>query len=235
MNIKKEFSKYANEYQKLNIIQKKIIHKIAPLLENKNILDLGCGNGSLLEYAKPKNYIGIDFSNEMLKLNPANNLYNFDFNTQKCWDFIEQQNFNILVSLSALQWANDLEFIFNNIKKLNSKYILAIFTSNTFKTLHKSANITSPIHSKEKIIQYSQVLNPKIEIINYNLEFKNTLEMLRYIKKSGVSTGEKKLSYKKIMKVITDYPLNYLEFEIIILKSKNMREKYHSNYYKHLN
>jgi malonyl-CoA O-methyltransferase len=227
MNIKREFSKYANEYQKLNIIQKKIIKKVAPLLENRNILDLGCGNGSLLEFSKPKNYIGIDFSDEMLKLNPAKNLYNFDFNTQKCWDFITKQKFDILVSLSAIQWAKDLEFIFNNIKKLNKKYILAIFTSNTFKTLHKTANITSPIHSKKKIIKKSKILNPKIEIINYELEFENSLEMLRYIKKSGVSSGEKKLSYKEVMKVIQNYPLNYLEFEVIILKSKNMWEKYH--------
>jgi malonyl-CoA O-methyltransferase len=221
MNIKREFSKYANEYQKLNIIQKKIIQKISHLLENKNILDLGCGNGSLLEFIKPKNYIGIDFSEEMLKLNPAKNLYNLDFNTRKCWDFIEKQNFDILVSLSALQWAKDLEFIFNNIKKLNKEYILAIFTSNTFKTLHKTANIISPIHSKEKIIKHSQILNPQIEIINYELKFKNALEMLRYIKKSGVSAGEKKLSYKEVMKVIQNYPLNYLEFEVIILKSGN--------------
>ncbi len=228
MNIKREFSKYANEYQKLNIIQKKIIQKISPLLENKNILDLGCGNGSLLEFSKPKNYIGIDFSEEMLKLNPSKNLYNLDFNTQKCWDFINKQNFDILVSLSALQWAENLEFIFTNIKNLNKNYILAIFTSNTFKTLHKTANITSPIHSKEEILEKSKILNPKIEIINYQLEFENSLEMLRYIKKSGVSSGEKKLSYKEIKKVIENYPFNYLEFEIVILKSKNMREKHHS-------
>jgi malonyl-CoA O-methyltransferase len=221
MNIKREFSKYANEYQKLNIIQKKIIQKISPLLENKNILDLGCGNGSLLEFSKPKNYIGIDFSEEMLKLNPSKNVYNFDFNTQKCWDFINKQNFDILVSLSALQWAKDLNFIFKNIKKLDKKYVLAIFTSNTFKTLHKTANIISPIHSKEEIIKDSHILNPQIEIINYELEFKNALEMLRYIKKSGVSAGERKLSYKEVMKVIKDYPLNYLEFEVIILKSGN--------------
>jgi malonyl-CoA O-methyltransferase len=157
----------------------------------------------------------------MLKLNPSKNLYNLDFNTQKCWDFINKQNFDILVSLSALQWAKDLDFIFKNIKKLDKKYVLAIFTSNTFKTLHKTANIISPIHSKEEIIKDSHILNPQIEIINYELEFKNALEMLRYIKKSGVSAGERKLSYKEVMKVIKDYPLNYLEFEVIILKSKN--------------
>jgi malonyl-CoA O-methyltransferase len=43
--------------------------------------------------------------------------------------------------------------------------------------------------------------------------------MLRYIKKSGVSGGQKKLSLKEIRKLLKNYPLNYLEFESITLKS----------------
>jgi len=221
MNIKEEFSKYANKYQKLNTIQKKIIHKISPFIENKNILDLGCGNGSLLEITKPKNYIGIDFSEEMLKLHPSQNIYNFDFNTKECWNFIQKQNFEILVSLSALQWASDLEFIFQNIKKINKEYILALFTSNTFKTLHKNINLTSPIHSKETILEKSKILNPQIEIINYQLEFKNSLEMLRYIKKSGIGATQKRATQKELKNVINS-GLKTLEFEVVILKPKNM-------------
>jgi len=217
--VKREFSKFANEYSKRNIIQKKILQKYSPILNNKSILDLGCGNGDLLQFCTPKNYIGIDFSQEMLKLHPNNNTYCFDFNTKECWDFIKTQNFEILVSFSALQWANDLEFIFNNIKTLNKPYLMAIFTSNTFKTIHKTANINSPIHSKEKILKHSKILNPNIETLNYKLYFDNKVEMFKYIKKSGVSGGEKKLSYKEIKKLINNYPLNYLEFEILVLKN----------------
>jgi len=216
--VKREFSKFAKEYKQKNIIQKKIIQNYSNLLQNKSILDLGCGNGALLEFVTPKNYIGIDFSEEMLKLHPHKNIFNYDFNTNECWDFIKIQNFEILVSFSALQWANDLNFIFNNIKSLNKSYLLSIFTSNTFKTIHKTANITSPIHSKEDILKYSKILNPKIEILKYKLYFENKLEMFRYIKRSGVSSGEKKLSYKEIKNLIENYPLNYLEFEIITLQ-----------------
>jgi len=225
--VKREFSKFAKEYSKKNIIQKKIIQKYAPILENKKILDLGCGNGSIFEFITPKNYIGIDFSENMLQLHPHTNKFCFDFNTQECWNFIKMQKFDLLVSFSALQWAKDLKFIFQNIKNLNKPYLLTIFTSNTFKTIHKTANITSPIHSKETIIKYSKIINPQIEILEYKLYFQDKLEMFRYIKKSGVSSGEKKLSYKEIKKLISNYPLDYLEFEIITLKSKNMREKDH--------
>ena len=233
--VKREFSKFANEYSRKNIIQKKIIKRYSYLLEKSSILDLGCGNGDLLKFCNPRNYIGIDFSKEMLNIHPNNNTYCLDFNTQICWDFIQKQNFNIFVSFSALQWANDLEFIFNNIKKLNKPYLIAIFTSNTFKTIHKTANITSPIYSKEKILEYSKILNPNIETLNYKLYFDNKLEMFRYIKKSGVSSGEKKLSFKEIKKLINNYPLNYLEFEILVLKPKKMWEKYHKSKNSYLN
>jgi len=216
--VKREFSKFAKDYAQKNIIQKQIIKKYSHSLQNKSILDLGCGNGALLEFCTPKNYIGIDFSKEMLNLHPHQNTYEYDFNTNECWEFIKQQDFEILVSFSALQWANDLNFIFKNIKSLNKPFLLAIFTSNTFKTIHQTANITSPIHSKEDILKYSKILNPKIEILNYKLHFEDKLEMFRYIKRSGVSSGEKKLSYKEIKTLIEKYPLNYLEFEILILK-----------------
>jgi len=217
--VKKEFSKFAKEYAKRNIIQKKILKKYTPFLKNKSILDLGCGNGEILNFCTPKKYIGIDFSEEMLNLHPHKNIYCFDFNTNECWDFIKKQTFDMLVSFSALQWANDLEFIFQNIKSLNKPFLVAIFTSNTFKTIHKIANLTSPIHSKEDILKYSKILNPQIETLNYKLHFEDKLEMFRYIKRSGVSSGENKLSYKEIKNLIKNYPLNYLEFEIMILYS----------------
>jgi len=217
--VKKEFSKFANEYAKRNIIQKQILQQYAPLLNNCSILDLGCGNGDLLKFCQPKQYIGIDFSPEMLKLHPHKNTFCLDFNTKECWEFIQKQNFDILVSFSALQWALDLNFIFNQIKKLQKPYILAIFTSNTFKTIHKTANISSPIFSKTEILDAAKILNPKVTTLNYKLYFNNKLEMFRYIKKSGVSSGEKKLSYLELKNLITNYPINYLEFEIVVLEN----------------
>ena len=215
MNIQTQFSKYAKSYSQTNVIQKEIIQKYTDFINNKSILDLGCGNGSLLEFTTPKNYIGIDFSKEMLDLNPNPNTFCFDFNTDECWNFIKHQNFEMFVSFSALQWAKNLDFIFENIKNLNKPFLITLFTSNTFKTIHEITNLTSPIHSKETILKASKMLNPKIETLSHKLYFKEKLEMFRYIKKSGVSGGEKKLSYKQIKNLIENYPLNYLEFETI--------------------
>jgi malonyl-CoA O-methyltransferase len=41
--------------------------------------------------------------------------------------------------------------------------------------------------------------------------------MLNYIKKSGVSGGEKKLTYKQVKNLIKNYPLDYLEFEVLFV------------------
>ena len=102
MDIQTQFSKFATSYSQKNIIQKKIIQKYSKLLDNRSILDLGCGNGSLLCYTTPKEYIGIDFSQNMLSIHPNKNVFCFDFNTNECWEFIKNQNFDILVSFSAL-------------------------------------------------------------------------------------------------------------------------------------
>jgi malonyl-CoA O-methyltransferase len=44
--------------------------------------------------------------------------------------------------------------------------------------------------------------------------------MFRYIKKSGVSGGEKQLSYKETRHLMETYPLDYLEFEVLFVKAK---------------
>jgi len=43
--------------------------------------------------------------------------------------------------------------------------------------------------------------------------------MLRYIKKSGVSGGRNLLTYKQTKKLMDEYPLNYLEFEVVYINS----------------
>lgn len=40
--------------------------------------------------------------------------------------------------------------------------------------------------------------------------------MLRYIKQSGVSGGKRKLSITQTRKILRDYPLFFLEFEVVI-------------------
>ncbi len=211
-----KFDKFANTYSKYNFIQKKIIKSYLPFIK-KRVVDLGCGSEGLCKYKKFDFYLGVDKSKEMLNLNPCN-VINMDFDKKECFEKIKEYNFNQIVSFSALQWSKNLEFVFKEIKKLNKSFLLAIFTSNTFKNLHTYLDIKSPIYSREEILSYSSIFSSlNIDIIYYEMEFNNAKEMLNYIKFSGVS-GNTNTKISKIRNLLKCNFLNKLEFEIVVLR-----------------
>jgi malonyl-CoA O-methyltransferase len=46
--------------------------------------------------------------------------------------------------------------------------------------------------------------------------------MFKYIKQSGVSGSRKVLGYKQTKKLMREYPVNYLEFEVAFIVSKKV-------------
>ena len=150
MKISEEFSKHASEYESHNIIQKKVISKLLKDMRHSpvSILDLGCGNGSLCKSIswQYEQFVGVDFAPAMLELHPkAKNieLMYGDFNERELFESLHSYEFEHIFSASALQWSKDLEKLFEDIAALKSELSLAIFTSGTFKTLHKQAGSIS--------------------------------------------------------------------------------------------
>ena len=230
MRVSQEFSKYATQYGQFNQIQQLVAKRvIAPIslltCKPKKILDLGCGSGAVYKTIdwELERFVGVDFSNTMLELHPKEKeirciLGNFD--EQSLFDTLQEEPFDALISASALQWTQDLEIIFKNIARLDIPVSLAIFTSGTFSTLNKVANLTPLTPSKEYISSLAQrYFGSKIEVVNYSLEFENTREMFQYIKKSGVSGGRNILSYKQTKKLMQEYPTKVLEFEVVYINS----------------
>ncbi len=233
MSINKEFSKHAHKYQQLNQIQAEVAKKLISSLSNKpkKILDLGCGSGAiynLIDWEIEK-FVGVDFSSNMLSLHPkAKNVTCKlgDFNDTKLFEELLKEEFDYIISASALQWASDLEKVFSDIAKFHLPFSLAIFSSGTFATLNKTAGVNSIIPSYETLKELAEkCLHAKCpegvgtEKISYTLEFENTREMFRYIKRSGVSGGRNLLTYKQTKKLMQDYPLTYLEFEVVYINS----------------
>jgi malonyl-CoA O-methyltransferase len=228
MSIDLEFSKYAHSYGRYNVIQEKVSEQLLSYLkyQPKKILDLGCGSGAIakkidwdIDY-----FLGVDFAKKMLELHPkANNvecIYG-DFDNPELYEHLFLYDFDYILSASALQWSKDLDGVFQNIKRLHyHDFAFAIFTANTFQTLHKTAGITSPLRSSEEVLHVvKKYFTCKSVIQTYTLEFENTLEMFRYIKRSGVSGNRSVLSYTQTKKLLASYPLNYLEFEVLFLYS----------------
>ena len=227
MQVSSEFSKYAKEYSSYNIIQNKVIEKLLADLKEKpkKILDLGCGNGGLCSQIdwKYEKFVGVDFAHGMLQLHPKGDniecIYG-DFNDISLLKKLQENSFDYIFSASALQWAQDLETVFKNIAKFQTGISLAIFTSNTFKTLNQTASLKPLLRSSEQIYTLQQkYFDAHFEIVEYKLTFESVRDMFRYIKKSGVSGSRKVLSYKQTKQLIANYPVDYLEFEVVFIRS----------------
>lgn len=225
MKISSEFSKYALHYNSYNVIQKKVVEKLISLVDEKpkRILDLGCGSGSVCSMIdwEYEHFCGVDFAQGMLELHPKSSkitLLHGDFNDDKLFDELLTYKYDFIFSASALQWADDMGRVFGKIKELNAPLALAIFTANTFKTINKTASIDSILKSADEVNELQKkYFDAEFEVLNYRLEFESTREMFRYIKKSGVSGLRKILSYKESKKLLHEYPLNYLEFEVVFI------------------
>jgi len=225
MNVVQEFSRFANQYDSYNSVQSEVAKRLVSMIKSKqykSIIDIGCGSGLIYKNLTQSNisfreFTALDFSMEMLDIHPNSkeiNKIHFDFNKQQNFELLQQ--YDCVISSSALQWSSDLDMTLGEIAKLSTEYYFSFFTANTFSTLHKIADIKSPIYSfKHLQNSISKYFDCSFEIVKYNLSFDTVYEMFQYIKKSGVSGGVRQLSYAKTKELIKNYPLNYLEFEVL--------------------
>jgi malonyl-CoA O-methyltransferase len=227
LSIKNEFSKHANEYNNHNIIQQIIAKSLVRELKSKpkRILELGCGSGQVFSHISwPIDfYKAIDFSDEMCKLHPQSSTVEvkcYDFDTEEFLKEIKNNSYDIVLSSSALQWSKDLDKIVKNLALITNEINAVLFTSNTFKSIQKITNSKSPILDELEIKKaFSNHFNCEFETIMYKLEFKNKKDLFNYIKKSGVSGGSNTLDFSNAKKLYKEYNLNYLEFEVIFVKT----------------
>ncbi|HHD82125.1 MAG TPA: methyltransferase domain-containing protein [Campylobacterales bacterium] len=231
MKVVREFSRFAHEYDKYNVIQKEVAKKLCCFLKDKaykEIIDIGAGDGAIYKNIMARkiqfdSFTALDFSSEMLDLHPKDSAVTkvcSNFNSPKFVLDLESINYDFVISSSALQWSSNLNLTLEMLSKLSKTFYFSFFTSGTFKTLHQTALIDSPIYTRDEIISALEVhFEFEYEVVNYLLDFNSVYEMLRYIKKSGVSSGVKQLSYCQTKSLILNYPLKYLEFEVLFVKA----------------
>ncbi len=234
-NVIKEFSRFAHHYDAHNMIQAQVAKRLVSKLPSSsygNILDLGCGSGEVFKNLQTsslpfKTFTALDSSKSMLDLHPQSDVVTkvcANFNEKGFISTLPKDQYDLLISASAIQWSEDLDFTLKALSSLCDRAYMAIFTSGTFATLHKVGNVTSPIYAakvlEEKIEKY--YMNVHFELHTYTLHFDSVRDMFRYIKKSGVSAGEKKLGFKETKSLMENYPLDYLEFEVLFVEAKNV-------------
>lgn len=232
-NAIKEFSRFSKDYNSYNRIQvqvaKQLIDKL-PRDHYASIADIGCGTGALYDHLinseiSFETLKAFDASEQMLLLHPRSKkviTQYFDFNRSSSFSSIKDK-FDLVLSSSALQWSKDIDWTISQLAHIGDKFYGAVFTSNTFKTIHETASINSPIYSADDIKKAfdRSYKDTQYEIYTYKLHFDTQKELFNYIKKSGVSGGEQKLSYKQTKTLMREYPLDCLEFEVIFIKASN--------------
>lgn len=227
MSVKNQFSKYAKQYKNHNIIQQIVAKSLVRELKGqpKRILELGCGSGQVFNHIdwNIEYYKAIDFSSSMCELHPkAENIdvKCYDFDTQAFLDEIKDNNYDVVLSSSALQWSKDLSKIVKHLSYITNEINAVLFTSNTFKTIQEISDRKSPILDEDSIKEaFSKYFECEFETIQYKLEFDNKKDLFDYIKKSGVSGGSATLDFRMAKKLFKEYKLNYLEFEVIFVKT----------------
>lgn len=227
MSVENQFSKYAKEYKNHNIIQQIVAKSLVRELKSKpkRILELGCGSGQVYNNIswEVDFYKAIDFSPSMCELHPRGENIEvkcFDFDTEEFLNEIENKHFDLVLSSSALQWSKNLSKIIKHLSLITKEINAVLFTSNTFKTIQKITKSKSPILDEDTIKEaFNKYYNCQFETIMYKLEFDNKKELFDYIKKSGVSGGNASLDFKEAKKLYKEYNLNYLEFEVIFVKT----------------
>ena len=232
-----EFSRYAREYDNYNVIQAAVATSLVKQLASSHfttLIDMGCGSGEVYKNLEKQDvsfehFIALDSSKEMLAIHPSGQKIEkicADFNLPQTFEKIALGEDSLFLSSSALQWSKNLDFTLFEISQKVSSVHFAIFTSNTFKTLHQTAQITSPIYSvevlKDSIEKY---YDATFELKEYKLHFETVREMFNYIKKSGVSGGEQQLTYKQTKQLMKRYPLDYLEFEVLFVKGVSLEAR----------
>jgi malonyl-CoA O-methyltransferase len=215
-----EFTKRASTYQEYNMIQKQVAQELIKQIPThpSTLLELGSGSGTIYNLIDwdIKRFVGIDFAKGMSDFHPSHQtieLITSDFDTFDYSQF-DTNEFDAVISSSSLQWSKDFGSLLTQLKRIASKHYFAIFTSNTFDGIFEFLNINSPLQSQD---YYETLLSEyRITTLHYQLNFNTRKELFEYIKKSGVSGGEKRISYQDAKRLYSNYPHLHLNFEIIL-------------------
>ncbi|WNZ00155.1 methyltransferase domain-containing protein [Sulfurospirillum sp. 'SP'] len=223
----KEFSKNAHSYDAYTSLQQEIAHYLVSHVHSKpkSILDLGCGSGAILKQISwdIECFLGVDSAQNMCELHPQQENVDViceDFESPNLLSQL-RTSYELLISSSALQWANDIEALIAQFSLRCEEGAFAIFTDKTFETIYAMSGLATFLPNAQALaMMFEKYFACHYEVKTFRLFFDDNLSKFRYIKKSGVSGGEKRLSVAQTKALIQNYPHEYLEFEVLFLWGK---------------
>ncbi|MBV5278871.1 MAG: methyltransferase domain-containing protein [Campylobacteraceae bacterium] len=220
----KEFSRHAHSYDSHTCVQKEVAKYLVSGVKSKpkSILDLGCGSGEVYKNIdwEIEHFVGVDSSQEMSDKHPTCkdiDIINEDFESSTLALKL-QPSYDLLISSSALQWSHDIEKMIQFASFTCKEGAFAVFTDKTFETIYTLSGLEVFLPNAQALLKiFEKYFTCKSEIKTFKISFSDNLSAFRYIKQSGVSGGKKRLSVSQTKSLIQNYPLTYLEFEVLFI------------------
>lgn len=226
--IQEKFQNSIDFYDENAIIQELMAKKLVSLIENKNfknILEIGSYSGVLTKKAIQnfnfKSYLALDIVNSFEKIKNLSNKISFkQIDVEK---FETDKKFDLIIANASLQWCNDFE---GTIKKLKSYLIpngimaLTTFANDNFFEIRDSFN-TSLKYKSIKELEGIFSKNAKIIQEIHTLQFKNSRELLKHLKLTGVNAVSKNIlnvnQIKNGLKILEEKFQNKLTYKPIYI------------------
>lgn len=229
----KKFNNNLSKYNSNADIQKQIARKLIELLYKirknfDNILEIGCGTGFLTgEIFNNFKYDNLYLNDIVETSKNYVEKYSDNFFCGDAEKIIFPENLDLIISSSVFQWLNDFEnFSIKTKNSLNTGGIFAfsMFINNNFREIREKLNISLHYLSNDEIIEILKkdykilIFEEKIEVLN----FKNSIDILRHIEKTGVNIIKKeKLTKNRIYDFINSNILNLTyNYNFIIAEKK---------------
>lgn len=220
LKVKKSFSKAVEKYDKFSLLQKMVADRLIESIENVNInakliLDLGSGTGyasnKLRKKFKNTYLLQQDIAENMLiKAKKKSSIF-FSSDRFLCADAnkipLAKHSVDIIFSNLMLQWCNDPNIVFAEVKRILKPGGVFVFTSfgpGTLKELRESwkkvddvvhVNTFVDMHDLGDILMRLNFVRSVVNMENILFTYKNCKDLMRELKSIGahnINNGRRK-------------------------------------------
>tara|TARA_R110000782_G_scaffold27256_2_gene69111 strand:+ start:12001 stop:12900 length:900 start_codon:yes stop_codon:yes gene_type:complete len=229
------FDDAAKDYDAVSLLQQTVVDRLIESFElikinPSTILDLGSGTGygsrKLKQRFKKARFYQSDISGEMLKVSRKHSSRYFSKTHFLCADAaqmpIEDQKFDLVFSSLMLQWCNDLESVFAEVKRMlkpGGVFLFASFGPDTLKELRECwQKVDEDVHVNAFVDMHdigdslirngmdAPVLSVEHIVLTYN-ECKQLMRELKSIGAHNVNKGRRRTltGKQRLNKVVSHY------------------------------